>query len=420
MSKINVEHDINIHLENRRVSRCFFVFIFTMYTLVCMTKNCFNGALADIVSEGVLTKSQTGLITAMFYIVYTPLQIVGGIAADKFSPERMIKIGLIGGAIANAVIFFNHNYYVMLVSWILNAVVQFALWPSTYKIISSQLCRSDRTQMIFLIVLATSAGLVVSYGVAGILSSWEYNFALSAIVLFLLAVGLHIYDGYLSRFMKRDTKPEADEGNPEFVSSASTGSVFWKSGFFIMLLAILGYTIVSQGSKTLFPVMVLESFDTGASLGNLLNTLIVISGIVGIFVLRFVLYPKFIKNEVFGMLIFMALTSVLCLILVLTMEFSVVVVTFCATSFTTTIVGLLVTYYNAQFVKYGKNGTAAGVSNAASALGYAVSSYGIVKISEIYDWQTVKVVWLVLSLITVVSLAVILPMYVRFKSKGIK
>ena len=110
MSKINVEHDINIHLENRRVSRCFFVFIFTMYTLVCMTKNCFNGALADIVSEGVLTKSQTGLITAMFYIVYTPLHIVGGIAADKFSPERMIKIGLIGGAIANAVIFFNHNY----------------------------------------------------------------------------------------------------------------------------------------------------------------------------------------------------------------------------------------------------------------------------------------------------------------------
>ena len=49
-----------------------------------------------------------------------------------------------GGAVANAVIFFNHNYYVMLIAWTLNAVVQFALWPATYKIISSQLCRSDR------------------------------------------------------------------------------------------------------------------------------------------------------------------------------------------------------------------------------------------------------------------------------------
>ena len=139
MNGINVEHDINIHLENKGVSRRFFIYIFLMYSLVCMTKNCFNGALADIVSEEILTKSQTGLITAMFYIVYTPLQIVGGIFADRFSPERMIKIGLIGGAIANTIIFFNHNYYVMLASWIFNAVVQFALWPSTYKIRTVQI-----------------------------------------------------------------------------------------------------------------------------------------------------------------------------------------------------------------------------------------------------------------------------------------
>ena len=95
MNSINIEHDINIHLENKVVSRRFFLYIFAMYSLVCMTKNCFNGALADIVTEGVLTKSQTGFITAMFYIVYTPLQIVGGIFADKFSPELMIKIGFL-------------------------------------------------------------------------------------------------------------------------------------------------------------------------------------------------------------------------------------------------------------------------------------------------------------------------------------
>ena len=48
-----------------------------MYSIVYMTKNCFNAALADIVNEGILTKSQTGSITAAFYIVYAPLQIVG-------------------------------------------------------------------------------------------------------------------------------------------------------------------------------------------------------------------------------------------------------------------------------------------------------------------------------------------------------
>ena len=101
VNTINVERDVNIHLENKKVSRHFFVFLFLMYTFVYMTKNCFNAALADIVAEGVLTKSQTGFITAMFYVVYAPLQILGGIVADKYSPELMIKVGLIGGAGAN-------------------------------------------------------------------------------------------------------------------------------------------------------------------------------------------------------------------------------------------------------------------------------------------------------------------------------
>ena len=418
MSTVNVEHDINIHLENKGVSRRFFIYIFAMYALVCMTKNCFNGALADIVSEGILTKSQTGFITAMFYIVYTPLQIVGGIVADKFSPERMIKIGLIGGAIANAIIFFNHNYYVMLISWILNGVVQFALWPSTYKIVSSQLCRSDRTYMIFIITMASYVGLVVSYIVAGVLPSWEYNFAFSALILFLLAIGLHIYDKYLDAYMKPDYKPVEIKNSAEPIRSVSTVSLFIRSGFFGMLIAVLGYTIVAQGAKTLFPIMIVETFGKSASLGNLLNTVIIISGIAGIFFLKFVLYPRFLKNEVFGMLIFMVLTAVLGLTLIIATEFSVVVITFSSISFITSMVGLLVSYYNTAFVKYGKNGTAAGISNAGAALGYAISSYVIVKISELYDWDTVKIVWLALSLVSVISLALILPMWIRFKKKG--
>jgi len=134
---INLEKNVNIHLENKEVSRKFFWFIFLTYALVCMTKNCYNGAMASIVSQGVLTKSQTGLITAVFYLVYAPMQIVGGIVADKFSPQRMIKIGLIGAALANVVISLNQNYYVMLTAWAFNGIVQFGIWPSIFKIVSN-------------------------------------------------------------------------------------------------------------------------------------------------------------------------------------------------------------------------------------------------------------------------------------------
>ena len=208
---INIEKDVNIHLENRKESRAFFGFIWVLYAVVFMTKNCYNGALASIVSEGVLTKSQTGCITAMFYLVYTPLQIVGGLFSDRFSPERMIKIGLVGAATANAVIFLNQNYYVMLAAWMFNGMVQFGIWPSVFKIISSQLVRSDRTQMTFYISFTSTAGLLMSYLLAAIVPSWEYNFAFSAIILALFAVVLHIYERHLNPYMKWDRKEEPAE-----------------------------------------------------------------------------------------------------------------------------------------------------------------------------------------------------------------
>ena len=93
---MNPLSEINIHLENTNKSRFFYVFIWLVYSLVYMTKNCFSGALATIVDQGTLTLTQTTWIITAFYIVYTPLQIVGGRFADKYNPEKLILLGLLG------------------------------------------------------------------------------------------------------------------------------------------------------------------------------------------------------------------------------------------------------------------------------------------------------------------------------------
>lgn len=415
LNKINVEHDINIHLENKSVSRLFFAFIMMMYSFVYMTKNCFSGALADIVSDGVMTKSQTGLIIAMFYLAYTPLQILGGIVADKYSPELMVKIGLIGGAVANAVIFFNHNYYVMLITWTANAVVQFALWPSTYKIISSQLCRSDRTYMLFFISLASSLGLLMTYVVAAVLPSWEYNFLLSCIVLLALTVAMHFCDMKVSNFMKPDAPKNSDEKKSVRTYNGSSFSMFWKSGFILLLLIPFAITVVGQGIKTISPVMLVESFDVSPSKGNLINALIIIAGICGTLLVKLVLYPRFIKNEVVGMLIMMSIAAVFAVLLLFVPGLATTVLVLALTAVVTTAPGLFVSYFNTNFTVYGKNGTAAGISNAASSLGVVVCSYAIVKIAEVSSWHMVKIVWLATLVLSVLVILIALPMSNRFK-----
>ena len=57
---MNLLSDTNIHLENKKASRVFFVFIWVMYAFVYMTKNCFSGALAAIVDEKLLFGSFGG------------------------------------------------------------------------------------------------------------------------------------------------------------------------------------------------------------------------------------------------------------------------------------------------------------------------------------------------------------------------
>ena len=417
MKKINVNREVNWHFENKRVSRLYFFFIFMMYALVYMTKNCFNGALADIKASNIMSASEAGLIVAMFYIAYTPLQIVGGIVADKVSPECLIKIGIGGAAIANAVIFFNHNYYVMLVTWTLNAMVQFALWPSVYKIVSSQLCRSDRGFMIFLISMASSVGLLISYLVAAVLPSWEYNFLISALVLIALVIGMHIYDSYVSCYAIKDS-PQEERGNLEIKRDVSTASLLWRSGFFILLLTVLVRAVVSQGVQTLSPLMLVETFSAEPWLSNLLNTLIIICGIVGSLLVKFVLYPRVIKNEAVGILIIMAIFLALGSMLLLTSSnMSATVVNLCLMSVIATVPTILTSYFNAGFAKYGKNGTAAGISNSAASLGFVVSSYGITSIAESAGWGAVRLTWIGMLAVSVATMIPVVFMYVSFKRR---
>ena len=414
---INVEKNIGIHLENKEVSRKFFWFIFIAYALICMTKNCYNGAMASIVSEGVLTKSQTGLITAVFYLVYAPMQIVGGIVADKFSPQRMIKIGLIGAAIANVAISLNQNYYVMLTAWAFNGIVQFGIWPSIFKIVSSQLVRSDRVQMIFYLSFTSTGGLVLAYLMAAVLPSWEYNFVVSAIVLFALATILHIYNKHISPYMKWDKKEEPEEKKEEpSVNQPSTMKVFVKSGFFFVCVAVLLSITVSQSKSTLSSIMFVENYqNVSPSLGNILTIVFVLSGIAGTIIAK--KFCDSVRNELVAMGLVLALEIPLlaiCIFIGKVPVFAVVVILAIVAALES-IANLFRNYYNVYFVKYGKSGTAAGILNAAMSVSYMLAAYIMPKTVEIFSWKTYLTSLPILIGISALALLVVCKTFMSFK-----
>ena len=413
---------VHMHLENKKVSCIFFWIIWLMYALVYMTKNCYSAAMASIVNEGILTKSQTGLITALFYGVYGPLQILGGIFSDKYNPERLIKIGLIGGGFANLIIFFNQNYYVMLVAWTFNAIVQFALYPAVFKIVSSQLETEYRIKGVFYLSLSGTSGMVLAYFVAAVVSKWQYNFVLSAGVLFILTIAFHYACKWADKYMIPDSQPQGlqkTQVSKEGMSEVSAWRLFLISGFLLLVIVTALRMIVANGVQTLSSTMLMETYEQiTPSTGNLLNILIIISGVLGVVLVNQFVYPRLIHNEVIATLILILVTIPPMIVVCFVGQVSlfITMVCLCVPSAILTGAGLLMSHCCAAFAKYGKNGLASGVNNALASIAIMIQSYVVVVIADHAGWKSVNILSVALLIVSVICLVVALPLWKNFKS----
>ena len=409
-----------MHFENRKLSREFFWFIWFLYAFVYMTKTCFTAAMASIVANEIMTKSQVGLIAAVFYLVYAPFQIVGGIFADKYDPENLIIIGLLGGALANLIIFFNQNYYVVLVTWIFNAIIQFGIWPSVFKIISSQIVRSDKKSATYYMSFSSTAGFIFSYGAAALVTKWYYNFALSSFVLFALAVALIIVTKVAKPYMKPDKEPAVTPQEAQTpMENFSTFKLFFVSGFF--LLAIISFLITAAGNsiKNLSATWLMETYDSvSPRTGNFLNILIIGVSVIGILLVRTVLYPKIIKSAPTGIFAILLTALAFSTVLILgNVGIAPSIISMCVISASNSMIFLLMNYCTLRFEKFGKGATAAGLINMAASLGLVVCSYGATKVADLFGWHTVSCLLFVLLAVSVLLILIMLPLWKQFKKK---
>lgn len=408
-----------MHLEDSKKSLLFFWVIFFMYVMVYMTKNCFSAAMASIVDAGVLTKSQTGLITAAFYLVYTPLQVIGGMVVDRFNPARLIKIGLIGGAVANTVIFFNQDYLVILITWVLNSIIQFAVWPGVFKIISSQLVPEQRKQAAFYMSFSSALGLMIAYIVAAMVECWQDNFLISSVVLFLLTAVFHLVTKHVEPYMVPDTTPRGVHSGQQLALARhgmSTGKILMMGGIYFVVAYIILRSTVENGMKTLSATMLMESYEqVSDTIGNLLNTLVILSGVLGTLAVRFGL-SRFVKDEIVGTILLL----ILCIPFTVILHFVGSCNVWLAVGALCIIVAALngthylSLSYNMRFTRYGLNGTAAGITNAAGSFGIVIQSYGFTKIAEITGWVTVSHLWLAMVVISTILMVAALPTWKRF------
>ena len=408
------------YLESRRLSILLFLFLFFLYAVVYMTKNIFSSAMAIIVEDGFMTKSQTGMINAVYWFVYAIFQVLGGFAVDKYSPYKLIMIGLAGAAVSNLIIYFNQSYFVMIGAWTFNAIIQFGIWPGVFKIVSTKIAPEMRGTAVFWMLFSTSVGLGLSMLIASFVGHWKQNFLVSVISLLVMMIFYFVLEHFLDkRMVEVDI---SSDGNNEKISveKAPMMPLMLSSGLIVFLIVCLLRVAIDNGIKMMTPVMLMESYSTlPAALSTRLSTILIIFSAIGIFIAGG-MRSKITSNEPKAQIILYGLSILplvaVCfvgrihyILILLALSLSVMLI-HGAAPFSQSYVAL-------HFEKHGRIGTVSGILNATASIGNILASYIFAKMAELMPWQQVTLSWLVAILVCMALCIAVLHRWTRFTGR---
>ena len=403
------------YLESKKLSIILLLSIFLLYAVVYMTKNVFSSAMASIVEEGFMTKSQTGLINAVFWFVYAPFQIVGGFAADKYSPYKLILIGLIGGLISNIIIYFNQSYTVIIAAWSFNAIAQFALWPGVFKVVSTQTTPSIRGVAVFWLMFSTSVGLGMSMLVASFVKHWQQNFLVSIVVLFVTIVSFAILYPQLEK--KMTVKESKEIETKKETRKVPMKPLMFSSGLIMFLIVCLFRSSIDNGIKMMTPVMIMESYaNIPAAIATRMSTVLVIFSAIGLLIAGF-MKSNITENEPKAQIILMGISVPLLLIVCFVGKLNYLWILAALSLATALIHGAAPfgqSYIALRFDKHGRIGTVSGILNATASVGNILASYVFARMAELMPWRMVTAGWLLVIIVCILLCASVYKRWTRF------
>ena len=408
-------------LNGTRTSLVLIITLVSAYTFISLTKSCFSSAMVFIVEERVLTKFETGVINGAFYTVYAFLQMSVGPLIDRWKPEKFITIGLLGAAVSNFVIYLNQSYAVMLSMWILNAVLQCAVWPSTFKIATNVVRASMRSVSVFFINLAGAIGGILSFLIAAIVSSkWQLNFLISAVGLVFFAALWELVAFCLKPYMTVTEEKLSPRDALDKKQKVGLLTFVFSAGLLLLFFISISRSAFDLGLRALTPSIINESYEqVSAEISSLLNIIVIVAGSLGMMVASYI-YPRFVKNEAVAVLaLFLLSFPFTCLLLLVGKIHYIFIVAFLAIMvfFLSAASMFTISFVGGRFNRWNMGATVVGFVNGGAALGIVVANILFTAIADKKGWHATIEVWIILMALSILLAVIFFAVWTRFLKK---
>lgn len=401
--------------NGRAYSRNWIIILCSLvYFVSYFSRKDFAAAMAGMISEGVIGRTNAGLVGTMLFVFYGLGQLISGYLGDKVSPKYLIFLGLSVTGACNALMNFVPET-LMIAVWGVNGLAQAMLWPPIVKLLSYYLDHKTYVTANLIVTSAAHVATVLLYlFVPFCLSfmSWRTVFtvasilAFAAFAIFAIAMRLILPD-------KPQINPRREECAADEEEHGVKRGVFGQmkeTGILTVLVSIVVVGFLRDGIESWLPMLYSEAFGRDVAESTLVSIILPVFSIISISVVTVLHRKGTFNNEVSGSVILFAFSLVCSVLLALFVSLSgtvfgvlslVLAALICAAMHGANF--LLISCLPGRFSKLGRAATVSGVCNSCVYIGAAVSTYGIALLSGALGWSLTVAVWCVILVVGIVS-----------------
>lgn len=364
-----------------------------VYMVSYITRINYGAIISEMVIATGNSKSMMSMALTGSFITYGSGQLVSGVLGDRFSPKKLLSIGLAMTVAMNLLIPFCQDPYQMLAVWCVNGFAQSFMWPPLVKMMTELLTMEDYSKVSVKVSWGSSFGTIIVYLLSPLLITyfgWKSVFFFSAIVGSLMLV--------IWQFGKYDVAPTARKRANDSVQTAGTKKIFgyWMIG---ILVAIVFLGLIRDGVTTWMPSYIGETYHLGSAVSILSGVVLPIFSIA-CFQFAAMIYRMKPGAPLWGAAIFFAIGAVSALALNLISGSNAVLSVFLSALLTGCMHGanlILISMLPPFFRETGKVSTISGILNSCVYIGSALSTYGTALLTEKFGWGVTLVLWMTVA-----------------------
>lgn len=389
-------------LDNVKKSRLIVIALWIIYASAYFGRTCYSTAIASIVSSGIHTKSEIGLVGTAFFFCYGTGQIISGIAGDRVNPFGMVLFGALGSSVCCFSMAFTKSLALMAVIWGANGIFQSMLWAPLLRIFSQTISSELREKAVLNIALSLPVGTVCAYLLSTIIikySSWTNIFICGgSVILAALIFGLLSLLSAEKCMVRTIVKNERTDKN----TKSGFVPVSISLGLLIIVIPSFLHGMMRDGITNWVPTMITEEYGVLPSFSVFLTVVLPIFNAFGAYIIT-PLYRKLGCNEMktAGICGIFALVPMVLLLFIGKMPVVVSIILLALTTMSMYSLNyLIISRVPVRFAENGHTSSVTGLLNSFAYIGCAVSSYGFGAVSQKAGWSAVIVIWIISALLT--------------------